>query len=203
MPSKHQIAVSEATNILEGFVSSRDIPIEPALTDSATWVEGAKDVLRSRQLGILMAFSDDTLREIAEGRIDMGQLFIQAVEAKTMPSSCPPIKPSHRRAVETVLDSLAGPCRKSAISQAIYPLTVPRSHEVAGQLAGKLLRELAGAGRVQRHGHQHWVKVISERTLRSGRRVPELPSVIDLALTTRCPTKWLSIDLETGELWAG
>ena len=120
-----------------------------------------------------------------------------------MPSSCPPIKPSHRRAGETVLDSLAGPFRKSAISQAIYPLTVPRSHEVAGQLAGKLLRELAGAGRVQRHGHQHWVKVISERTLRSGRRVPELPSVIDLALTTRCPTKWLSIDLETGELWAG
>jgi len=82
MPSKHQMAVSEATNILEGFVSSRDIPIEPALTDSATWVEGAKDVLRSRQLGILMAFSDDTLREIAEGRIDMGQLFTQAVEAK-------------------------------------------------------------------------------------------------------------------------
>ena len=120
-----------------------------------------------------------------------------------MPSSCPPIKPSHRRAGETVLDSLAGPFRKSAISQAIYPLTVPRSREVAGQLAAKLLRELAGAGRVQRHGHQHWVKVISERTLRSGRRVPELPSVIDLALTTRCPTKWLSIDLETGELWAG
>ena len=82
MPSKHQMAVSEATNILEGFVSSRDILVEPALTDSATWVEGAEDVLRSRQLGILMAFSDDTLREIAEGRIDMGQLFTQAIEAK-------------------------------------------------------------------------------------------------------------------------
>lgn len=82
MPSKHQIAVSEATNILEGFVSSRDLPIDATLTDPATWAEGAKDVLRSRQLGILMAFSDDTLREIAEGRIDMGQLFTQAVEAK-------------------------------------------------------------------------------------------------------------------------
>lgn len=82
MPSKHQIAVSEATNILEGFVSSRDLPINATLTDPATWAEGAKDVLRSRQLGILMAFSDDTLREIAEGRIDMGQLFTQAVEAK-------------------------------------------------------------------------------------------------------------------------
>ena len=82
MPSKHQIAVSEATNILEGFVSSRDLPVDCALSDPATWAEGAKDVLRSRQLGILMAFSDDTLREIAEGRIDMGQLFTQAVEAK-------------------------------------------------------------------------------------------------------------------------
>ena len=82
MPSKHQIAVSEATNILEGFVSSRDLPVDCALSDPATWAEGAKDVLRSRQLGILMAFSDDTLREIAEGHIDMSQLFAQAVEAK-------------------------------------------------------------------------------------------------------------------------
>lgn len=82
MPSKHQDAVSEATNILEGFVSSRDFAAEPVLTDPATWAEGAKDVLRSRQLGILMAFSDNTLREIAEGRIDMGQLFAQALEAK-------------------------------------------------------------------------------------------------------------------------
>lgn len=82
MPSKHQMAISEATNILDGFVSSRDIPIDADLTDPTTWAEGAKDVLRSRQLGILMAFSDDTLREIAEGRIDMGQLFTQAIEAK-------------------------------------------------------------------------------------------------------------------------
>lgn len=120
-----------------------------------------------------------------------------------MPTNCPTIKSSHRRAVEAALDSLAGPFRKSSISQVLYPLTVPRSHEVAGYIAAKLLRELAGAGRVQRHGHQHWIKVISERALRSGRQVPELPSVVDLTLTTRCPTKWLSIDLETGDAWAG
>lgn len=83
MPSKHQIAVSEATNILEGFISSRNGAHELVLTDPATWVEGAKDVLRSRQLGILMAFSDDTLREIAEGRIDMGNLFAQILKART------------------------------------------------------------------------------------------------------------------------
>lgn len=87
MPSKHQMAVSEATNILNGFVSSRDLAGDRALADSETWAEGAKDVLRSRQMGILLAFSDATLREIAEGRIDMGVLFAQAVAAKATKQS--------------------------------------------------------------------------------------------------------------------
>ena len=87
MPSKHQMAVSEATNILNGFVSSCDLAGDRALADSETWAEGAKDVLRSRQMGILLAFSDATLREIAEGRIDMGVLFAHAVAAKAKKQS--------------------------------------------------------------------------------------------------------------------
>ena len=87
MPSKHQMAVDEATNILDGFVSSRNLAGDSALADSKTWVDGAKDVLRSRQMGILMAFSDDSLREIAEGRIDMGALFAHAVAAKAKKQS--------------------------------------------------------------------------------------------------------------------
>lgn len=83
MPIKHQQAVSEATNILDGFVSSREITAESTLADAATWREGAKDVLRSRELGILMAFSDETLHEIAEGRLDMAKLFLQAVDTKS------------------------------------------------------------------------------------------------------------------------
>ncbi len=82
MPSKHATAVSEATNILAGYVSSREMDPNSVLADPATWVEGAKSLLRSRQLDILMAFSDDTLREIAEGRINMGQIFTEAVAAK-------------------------------------------------------------------------------------------------------------------------
>lgn len=40
------------------------------------------------------------------------------------------------------------------------------------------------------------------RLLCSGRTVPELAQPIELSLTTRCPDKWLSLDLETGEVWA-
>lgn len=35
----------------------------------------------------------------------------------------------------------------------------------------------------------------------SGRQVPCLKNEVDISLTTRCPAKWLMVDLETGELW--
>lgn len=41
------------------------------------------------------------------------------------------------------------------------------------------------------------------RTLRSGRKVPELADTMALTLTTHCPAKWLSLDMETGEAWVG
>lgn len=113
------------------------------------------------------------------------------------------LKPSHRKAAEGVLDALDGPFRRSALSRVLYPLTVPRSRDVADQLADKLLREFAAGGRIQRHGHQHWVQVLQQRKLCSGRLVPELPAPVDLTLATRCPAKWLSVDLETGGVWAG
>lgn len=120
-----------------------------------------------------------------------------------MTNSAPAIKAAHRKAGDSVLDAIDGPFRRSTLSKALYALTVPRSREVADQLAGKLLRELAAAGRIQRHGHQHWIKVMQQRKLRSGRMVPELPATVVLALTTRCSAKWLSVDMETGQMWAG
>lgn len=117
--------------------------------------------------------------------------------------SAPAVKASHRKAVEAVLDACNGPFRRSTLSKALYVLTVPRSREVADLLADTLLRELAGASRIQRHGHQHWIKVAQQRKLCSGRTVPELSETVDLKLTTRCPAKWLSVDLETGDVWAG
>ena len=41
------------------------------------------------------------------------------------------------------------------------------------------------------------------RTLRSGRKVPELTDTMTLTLTTHCPAKWLSLDMETGDVWVG
>lgn len=115
----------------------------------------------------------------------------------------PVVRASHRKAVFTVLDSVTGPFRRSTLSNALYSHTSPRSHPVADRLADALMKELSKAGVIQRHGHLHWVKVSQQRALKSGRAVPELPEVVDLRLTTRCPSKWVSVDLETGDIWVG
>lgn len=40
-----------------------------------------------------------------------------------------------------------------------------------------------------------------DRTLLSGRKVPELPAPVTLPLESRCPEKWLAVDLQTGDIW--
>lgn len=119
------------------------------------------------------------------------------------PVSKPSIRPSQRKAAEVFLDTIEGPFRRSGLSSVLHPLTTPRSLPVAGRLADSLMREWGKAGKIQRHGHLHWVKVSKERSLLSGRTVPELADTTSLPLTTRCPGKWLSVDLETGDVWAG
>jgi hypothetical protein len=115
----------------------------------------------------------------------------------------PDVRASHRTAANSFLDSVSGPFRRSALSKVLYPLTAPRSAQRADQLADSLMRELSKLGKIQRHGHLHWVKVSLERVLRSGRVVPELADTVSLTLTTRCPAKWLSLDMETGDVWVG
>lgn len=44
---------------------------------------------------------------------------------------------------------------------------------------------------------------MTERTLKDGRRVPELPEAKILTIKTKCPEKWVLIDLETGEKYTG
>lgn len=41
------------------------------------------------------------------------------------------------------------------------------------------------------------------RTISSGRQVPELTDTKSLSLDTHCPEKWIAVDLQTGEAWAG
>ena len=40
-----------------------------------------------------------------------------------------------------------------------------------------------------------------ERQLQSGRAVPEADDVIEL-VSSRCPGKWIAVDLENGSVWA-
>lgn len=116
------------------------------------------------------------------------------------------MKPSavHRRALSALFDRVGTtPFRRSDLSELLYPSTRPRSRETADHLADAVLRESARMGAIQRHGHLHWVKTSSERKLSSGRSVPELNEVSHLTLSTKCPGKWVAVDLETGEVWAG
>lgn len=89
------------------------------------------------------------------------------------------------------------------MSKILYPLTNPRSYPKADNLADILIRDLALAGKIQRHGHLHWIKIKKDCILRCGRSVPELDGVVELSLSTHCPKKWVSIDLETGDVWVG
>lgn len=41
------------------------------------------------------------------------------------------------------------------------------------------------------------------RTLLDGTEVTELPSAVTLEVYTRCPEKWMLIDLQTGERYIG
>jgi hypothetical protein len=41
------------------------------------------------------------------------------------------------------------------------------------------------------------------RTLLDGRVVEEFDSAVDLTIHTKCPEKWLLIDLETGQEYVG
>lgn len=115
------------------------------------------------------------------------------------------VKDSHRKAAGAFLDSRVGVFRRSDISAVLYPLTSPRSRPKADTLADAVMRELSKAGSIQRHGHLHWIKVTGERVrkLRSGRTTPELDGVVNLSLSTHCPKKWVSVDLETGDVWVG
>lgn len=114
------------------------------------------------------------------------------------------VRPSHRKAVQALLDTLSGPFRRSNLSNVLYPMISPRTYPAADRLADALLRELAKEGKIIRHGHQHWIRATVTRTLLSGRAVAELPDqTVELTLTTHCPGKWVAMDLETGHVWEG
>jgi len=109
-----------------------------------------------------------------------------------------------RMAFTSLLDRLGtGTFRRQDLQEVLYPMTKPRDRDRASALADALIRQAAKAGQVVRHGHLHWAKVQSVRRLISGREAPEQSEVVALTLSTRVPDKWVALDLETGEVWAG
>jgi hypothetical protein len=121
-----------------------------------------------------------------------------------MPAQQIKVTDRHRHALTEVLDTFDGRrFRRSDVADRIYPLTTPRSRERANSVSDQLLREASGIGRIRREGHLHWIAVTKSRALIDGTTVAELDQGHQLSLDTRCPEKWLAVDLETGEVWRG
>ncbi len=128
-------------------------------------------------------------------------------KSSTQSSIHPPalegLSATQRDAVGHFLAEATEPFRRADLTACLLPRTSPRSRERANKLAASALRQLAAAGWIRRLGHQHWIVRTATRTLRDGSRVPESSAPVTLSLTTRCPRKWLAVDLETGETWVG
>ena len=41
------------------------------------------------------------------------------------------------------------------------------------------------------------------RNLLNGKKVPEFEEAVDLTIHTKCPEKWMLIDMETGQKYVG
>jgi len=115
------------------------------------------------------------------------------------------ITPALERKFQSFMDERgAQPFRRQDLASYLYPHIQPRRMEAASGLADAFMNRLHAAGQLKKAGHVHWQLVISEeRTLLSGRKVRENADVRDLTLKTRCPEKYVTIDLETGDVWVG
>ena len=114
------------------------------------------------------------------------------------------VKVAHMGALRKLLGSIGQQrFRLADLSSQIYPLTNPRSREAANELASRVLRAAAKEGVIRREGHLHWIKVERGRKLINGEVGAELEQVVTVSVGTRCPEKWVAVDLETGEVFAG
>jgi hypothetical protein len=96
------------------------------------------------------------------------------------------------------------PFRRQDVAELMYPLTSPRNRDAARDLADTAIQQARRDGKLVKAGHVHWKQLtVPERVLASGRVVRETPEPTRLTLETRCPGKWVALDLETGDIWAG
>ncbi|RQR65513.1 hypothetical protein DIE18_03430 [Burkholderia sp. Bp9125] len=94
------------------------------------------------------------------------------------------------------------PFRRQDFAEVLYQHLRPRKMDVAKEVADEFMERARRAGQLVKAGHVHWKQVtLGERKLLSGRIVRDASDVCTLKLETRCPSKWVAVDLETGETW--
>ncbi len=115
------------------------------------------------------------------------------------------ISATHQRVIYRFIAAQGSkPFRRQDIADALYPHIRPRLMDNARALADKAMQALQRERRLVKAGHVHWSLVVpTSRTLKSSRVVPEHKEVQQLTLSTHCPQKWVAVDLETGDVWAG
>ncbi len=109
----------------------------------------------------------------------------------------------HSVIVDAFLDKRVTPFRRSDLARLLYVATNPRSEKRADELAAIAIKDLAKAGRIVRHGHLHWAIPKLDRTLLSGRNMAVQEKPVHLPIHSKTPEKWVSVDLQTGDVWAG
>lgn len=98
------------------------------------------------------------------------------------------------------------PFRRSDLSLRMKRFSRSGSKVSPDDIADAVMKEAAKAGQIARQGHLHWVRVSMSpggRKLKSGRLVAEHKSTVKLTIDTHVPTKYVVVDLETGDIWEG
>ncbi|MFK4705584.1 hypothetical protein ABIC83_002423 [Roseateles asaccharophilus] len=120
--------------------------------------------------------------------------------------TAPKVTQKHRDALSSVIDQFDGkPFRRGDLATWIHPLTKPRSWPLADMLASLVLKEAVTAGQVSQNGEAYVpsAAVNGSRPLIGGGVAAEFKREQKLDIGTKCPGKWVSIDLETGDIWMG
>lgn len=112
------------------------------------------------------------------------------------------LSPKQEQLVTRWLSTRLTPFRRSDVADALVRSIRPRDPRRATALADVAIRALVTSGLVTRQGRMHYRRVTRARTLRDGTRIPE-GELATLDIRTRVPSKRVSVDLETGQLYRG
>ncbi|MBU9200151.1 hypothetical protein KTD31_01870 [Burkholderia multivorans] len=123
------------------------------------------------------------------------------------PLTIPGIKPAVQRAWESFCAQRAYVSfRRRDLAEVIQALPRLRyTSNTAAEIADHIIRHARKADLLEKTGSVYWQfrspKAIATRTLAGGAKVPELPTPVKLTVESRCPRKWVLVDLETGSVY--